>query len=132
MTGPSVSMVFASIPNASATVTSTVRRIKSCSISTGAPRSRVLSHRLRSRRVACNTCTKNHPSPARFNAAVTIRRCRFQSSPSAANTPLRPISSLILSNDRVRLNRSGRWSRISRTAVGSLTTTSALSATFTR
>ena len=48
----------------------------------------------------------------RLSAATTIRRCRRQSSPSAANTPRSFISSATDSSRRVRRKPCGRWTRM--------------------
>ena len=55
---------------------------------------------------------KKSVSFARLSAATTIRRCRRQSSPSAANTPLSRISAATDSSLRVRRKPCGRCTRM--------------------
>ena len=58
-----------------------------------------------------------------LSAITTILRWRSQSSPSATNTPFRPISAATASRPRVRRNRPGRSRCMRRMVSGSETTT---------
>ena len=119
MTGPSVSTVLKSMPNASCPVTSTVMRIRSWHRSVVSPASAARSHFRCRRPTATASLGKNGRTRAALSPAATRPRCRRQSLPSAANTPSMPISRATASIARQRRNRPGRSRCTCRTAAAS-------------